>query len=147
MATRKHVHQIELTASSEDVFKLLITPSSIRSWWGASRAIVLAKKGGVWAAAWGNEDIPDYVSVYKIAEIEPPRRLFLTETRYFAKSGHPPFDAKMTTEFVIEALAAGTVLRVTQDGFPTDAVADEFYASCETGWRATFDSIEKFLAK
>ncbi|MDX2044599.1 MAG: SRPBCC domain-containing protein [Acidobacteriota bacterium] len=147
MATRKHIHQIELAASPEKVFRLLITPSAIRGWWGASRAIVMAKEDGVWAAAWGDEDIPDYVTVYKIAAIEPPRQLFLTDTKYFAKTGQPPFDAKMTTEFTIEANGEGSILRVTQDGFPADAVADDFYAACEDGWRATFASIERYLSQ
>ncbi|MBS1791872.1 MAG: SRPBCC domain-containing protein [Acidobacteria bacterium] len=146
MTTRKHIHQIELAVSPEEVFRVLVTPSAIRDWWGASRVIVLAKQNGVWAAVWGNEDIPDYVALYKISAIEPPRRLFLTESKYFAKSGQPPFDATMTTEFIVEASAAGAVLRVTQDGFPADAVADEFYAACETGWKNTFASIEKYLA-
>ena len=80
MTTRKHVHQIELAASPEEVFRLLVSPNAIRNWWGASRVIVLAKQNGVWAAVWGNEDIPDYVALYKISAIEPPRRLFLTDS-------------------------------------------------------------------
>jgi hypothetical protein len=40
---------------------LLVTPSAIRAWWGAARAIVLAQENGAWAAAWGaDEDRPDY---------------------------------------------------------------------------------------
>lgn len=142
---RMHTHQIELAASPEEVFRQLITPSAIRSWWGASRAIVLPKTGGVWAAAWGDEDIPDYVTVFKIAAIEPPRRLFLTDTKYFAKSGPPPFKAEMTTEFTVEPSGDGSILRVAQDGFPDDPVADDFYAACEKGWRDTFARIEKYL--
>lgn len=145
MTTRKHVHQIELAASPEEVFKLLITPSAIRGWWGASRAIVLPKQNGVWAAAWGSEDIPDYVTVYKIAAIEPPHRLFLTDTKYFAKTGQPSFDAKMTTEFTVQPNGAGCILSVTQDGFPVETVADEFYVACENGWRDTFESIKKYI--
>ena len=146
MTTRKHVHQIELAASPEDVFELLITPYAIRRWWGASRVIVLAKQNGVLAAVWGNEDIPGYVALYTISAIEPPRRLFLTESKYFAKSGQPSFDATMTTEFIVEASSMGAFLRVTQDGFPADAVADELYAACEMTWNDTFASIENYIA-
>jgi uncharacterized protein YndB with AHSA1/START domain len=146
MERRKHAHQIELSASPAEVFKLLITPGAIRIWWGASRAIVVARTGGVWAAAWGNdEDIPDYVTVYKIKAFEPSRRLFLTNTKYFAKNGSPPFQAELTTEFTIEPKDDGSILQVVQDGFPADAGADEFYAACETGWRETFNSIKRYL--
>lgn len=143
---RKHIHQIELAAPPEVVFKLLITPSAIRRWWGASRAIVLPKVGGVWAAAWGDEDIPDFVSVFKIAAIEKPKRLFLTETKYFAKNGPLPFKSEMTTEFIVEPAGGGSILQVAQEGFPDDPVADEFYAACGKGWQETFAEIEKYLA-
>ncbi len=146
METRKHIYRIELAAAPEEVFKLLITPSAIRSWWGASRAIVAPRAGGVWAAAWGDdEDIPDYVTVYKIKAIEPPRRLFLADTKYFAKSGPPPFHANLTTEFTVEPTADGSILQVTQDGFPADAFADEFYTACEKGWCDTFNSVKRYL--
>ncbi len=146
METRKHSHQIELTVSPAEVFTLLITPSAIRGWWGASRAIVVARPGGVWAAAWGDdEDIPDYVTVFKIKAFEPPRRLFLTNTKYFAKNGSPSFQADLTTEFTIEPKDGGSILQVVQEGFSVDGLTDEIYAVCEKGWCDTFDSIKRFL--
>lgn len=146
METRRHIHQIELPAAPEEVFKLLITPSAIRQWWGATRAIVVPRVGGVWAAAWGDdEDIPDYVTVFKIKSFEPPRRLFLADTKYFAKSGPLPFQAELTTEFTIAPANGGTLLQVVQDGFPAEAVADDFYAACEKGWCETFASIKCHL--
>jgi hypothetical protein len=36
-------------------------------------------------------------------------------------------------------------LRVVQDGFPREPVADEFYAACEQGWHDTFASIKRYL--
>lgn len=146
MGTRSHVHEIELFASPESVFRLLITPSSIREWWSASRAIVVAREGGVWSAAWGaGEDEPDYVTVAVIRAYEPPRRLVLADFDYYAKTGPLPFDAKLTTEFSIAARGTHSVLRVEQTGFPEDSAADEFYAGCEAGWRQTFEQIRRFV--
>lgn len=146
--TRKHIQQIELDISPQEVFALLVTPSAIRDWWGASRAIVVARVGGVWAVVWGvDEDIPDYVTVFKIKALESPRRLFMVETKYFAKTGPLPFNAEMTVEFTIEPSGDGSILRVIQDGFPIDAVADEFYHACEKGWQDTFESIKSYLGK
>jgi uncharacterized protein YndB with AHSA1/START domain len=145
--TRRHTLQIELPAAAEEVFKLLHTPSAIRDWWFAQRAIVLAQEGGAWAAAWGeNEDEPDYITVSKIEVFDPPRRLVLTEQKYYNKSGPLPFNADFEIEFTVEQTTNGTILRVTQDGFPTDSVADEFYAACEKGWRDTFASISRYLS-
>jgi uncharacterized protein YndB with AHSA1/START domain len=148
MATRKHCREMELSASPEKVFALLHTPSAIRGWWGSARAIVLAKEGGTWAAAWGDsEDSPDYITIARIAAFDAPRRMLLVDYRYHAKDGPLPFNADFATEFVVEARPSGCILRVTQDGFPTDSVADAFYAGCEVGWRNTFDGIRKYLGE
>lgn len=144
--TRRHVHEEELPARPERLFALLLTPSDIRGWWGAARAVVLPERGGIWAAAWGDdEDDPDYVTVATIAELEPPRRLVLADYRYRARSGPLPFAADFRTELTVEPAPGGAKLRVVQDGFPEAPEADPFYAACETGWRATFAGIRRHL--
>jgi uncharacterized protein YndB with AHSA1/START domain len=145
---RSHRHEIELNIPVEETFALLCTPSSIRQWWSASRAIVMAQEGGVWAAAWGDsEDFPDYISAAIIKAYEPPNRLVLGDFKYFAKDGPLPFKADLTTEFQIEPLNGGSRLRVIQTGFPDEAIADPFYAGCEIGWKNTFDGIRAFVEK
>lgn len=148
MQTRKHTHLMELPVSPNRVFELLITPSAICQWWNADRAIVMAIENGVWAAAWGQEeDNPDYISSSTIKTFDPPRRLVLDDCKYYARAGQPPFEANMTIEFVIEESPHGAVLRVIQDGFPVDPVADEFYVACEIGWKNTFNNIRQYLTK
>lgn len=56
MKTRRHIHQGEFPVPAEKTLEILRTPSAIRRWWKASRAIVLPGEGGVWAAAWGPEE-------------------------------------------------------------------------------------------
>jgi uncharacterized protein YndB with AHSA1/START domain len=147
MPTRKHVHEELLLATPERVFALLHTPSAIRAWWGVHRAVVLAEPAGVWAAAWGQtEDDPDYVTVATIREFEPPRRMVLADYRYRARGGPLPFHADFVTEFVVTPHEQGSLLRVTQDGFPAGPEADQFYAACGTGWRDTFAGIRRYLA-
>lgn len=144
--TRAHSLEILLPAAPEEVFSLLITPSAIRGWWGASRVIVMAEPDGTWAAAWGeNENDPDYITVATMSVFDPPRRVVFSDYRYRSKSGPLPFQADFTTEFVVEQRDGGSLLRVTQDGFPCDAVADEFYAACEKGWHDTFENIRRFI--
>ena len=146
MTKRMHVHEEEFLVSPDTMFAILHTPSAICRWWGASRAIVLPEANGIWTAAWGdNVDEPDYVSAFVIRDFEPPTRMFLGEAKYFAREGKPPFETTMTTEFMVESTAAGCILRVVQDGFPCDAIADDFYAACITGWRNTFAGIRNFV--
>jgi uncharacterized protein YndB with AHSA1/START domain len=147
MATRRHVHEEILPTSRDRLFALLHTPSAIREWWGAARVVVIPEAGGFFAAAWGeDEDDPDYVSSAIFAVFDPPRRLVMTEQRYRAKDGPLPFAADFTTEFQVEARDEGALLRVIQDGFPTDASADGFLKACEQGWRQTFAGIRRHLA-
>jgi uncharacterized protein YndB with AHSA1/START domain len=146
MSTRKHIHEEILPATLDEVFALLYTPSAIRGWWSANRAIVLAEPGGIWMAAWGaDEDAPDYITAATIKVFEPPKRLVLGDYRYFAKGGPLPFRADFVTEFIVEPRPPGALLRVVQDGFPVDPIADDFYAGCEKGWRDTFAGIQRFL--
>jgi uncharacterized protein YndB with AHSA1/START domain len=145
--TRKHTHEIELNADPEKVFAALHTPSAIREWWGASQAVVYAQEGGIWSAAWGAEDDPDYVTSCRIKIFEPSHQMVLTDYQYFAKSGALPFNAEMAVTFTVEPQPHGCMLRVVQEGFPADAIADEFYAACETGWKNTFAEIQRFFER
>lgn len=146
METRHHVHEEVFSASPETVFALLHTPSAIRRWWSAACAIVTAEPGGIWAATWGDsEDFPDYVTLATIAEFEEPRRMVLSDYRYWAKTGPLPFKADFVTTFEVLPHKAGSILRVTQEGFPAAVEADAFYAACQAGWRNTFAGIRSFL--
>ncbi len=145
MTTRQHEHSIELPLPPERVFSILHTPSAICAWWFASSAIVLPQTDGIWAAVWGNADDPDYVTAARLAVFDPPRRLRLSDFKYFSKTGPLPFQAEFSTEFTVTQQGAGSVLRVVQQGFPCDPVADEFYAACEKGWHDTFASLQRYL--
>lgn len=146
MSTRSHVASIDLNASPDRVYAALVTPSSIRAWWSAARAIVDPREGGVWTAAWGDdEDAPEYITTATILTAEAPKRLVLGDYRYFARSGPLPFEADFTTEFVVEPHDGGSRLTVRQDGFPSDPIADAFYEGCERGWRDTLESLAGFL--
>lgn len=146
MQTRSHTLKIDLPVEPEAAFKLLITPSAIRQWWGASGAIVLAEQGGTWAGWWGaDEDNPEYITIATIEVFDPPRRLVLYDYRYRSRQEALPFDADFRTEFTVEKSAAGSTLQVTQDGFPCGPEADDFYLACEKGWHDTFQSVLAFV--
>lgn len=146
METRRHTHEEPFAVAPERMFEILVTPSAIRSWWGATRAVVSLKRGGVWMAAWGeDENASDYISTFTIQEYDPPKRLLLTDGKYQVKSGQAPFEMNMTTEFTVEPWGSGCVLRVVNDGFPTDEAADDFYNACVLGWENTFEGIRKYF--
>ena len=142
--TRTLIHEETFSAPVDEVFDLLIRPSAIRTWWGASRAIVLAEEGGTWAAIWGDEAHPDYTTVARISGYVPPRLLELTDYRYQSKDGPLPFEADFSTRFMVSSEGARTVLCVEQAGFPVSET--EFWEGCVQGWKDTFEGIRRFLA-
>jgi uncharacterized protein YndB with AHSA1/START domain len=146
MTTRRHVHREVFSATADRLFALLHTPSAIRGWWGAARAVVLPLRGGIWAAAWGDaEDDPDYITAATIRQFDPPRRMVLGDFKYHARSGPLPFTADIVTEFLVQPHPDGALLQVVQDGFPLGPEADAFYAACGEGWINTFAGIRRFL--
>jgi uncharacterized protein YndB with AHSA1/START domain len=126
-------------------FALLHSPAAIRKWWSATSAVVAARPDGVWIAAWGPEEAPEYVTVSRILVWDPPHRLRLGHFEYFAREGGLPFDDGIETEFTVGRAAGGCVLTVRQEGFPADASADAFFEACERGWAATFNGIRRFV--
>lgn len=146
MATRAHIHEEVFNTTPEKLFELLHTPSAIRQWWSADRAIVMPEPGGLWAAAWGSaEDEPDYLTIATMTVFEPPNRILLTDYKYSAKDEPLPFEAEFTNEFIVTAHEDGASLKVIQDGFPAGPEGDDFLAGCEKGWTDTFAGIRRFL--
>lgn len=145
MERRHHNYEEPFAVSAERMFELLITPSAIEDWWGASRAIVTAAKDGSWIATWGEgENDSGYTSSFKIKEFEPPRRLVLSDGKYVAKFD-PPIEMNMTTEFIVEPMVGGCTLRVVHAWLPADEAAEEFYEACVIGWKNTFQGIRKYF--
>jgi len=143
---RRHVHEELFDVPPDRLFAALHTPSDIRGWWGAARAIVLAEKDGWWAATWGGlENAPDYTTIARMSAFEAPRRMVLADYRSKSKDGPLPFQARFETEFLVERRPNGASLRVTQSGFPDESIADSFFAACERGWRETFTGLRRHL--
>jgi uncharacterized protein YndB with AHSA1/START domain len=146
MMTRSHSLRVDLPVPPDVVFAALHTPSAIRQWWGAARAVVLPGAGGSWTAAWGpHEDAPDHVTTATIDLFDPPRRLRLTNIRYYARSGALPFEPHLLIEFSILPVPDGCVLQVRHAGFPVETIADDFYAACERGWRETLAGLQRYF--
>jgi hypothetical protein len=139
--------EIELPIGADAAFALLHTPSAIRAWWSAERVLVVPRHGGIWVAAWGpDEDSPDYITAARIVVWDPPRTLRLGHFQYYRKDGQElPFVAALETEFSVSVRDSGSLLRVHQVGFPDESIADAFFVSCQAGWAATFEGIQRYV--
>ncbi len=145
----RHIHQeYTVLAPIQEVFQSLITPSSIRSWWQVSRAIVLPEEGGTYALAWGeDEDDPDYISVSTIKHLDPPREILFTDFKYFSRGGKLPFEPQLDLRFRLQEKGRNTVVQVEQTGFPDEEVADDFYRSCIAGWKEVMQAFQETLKR
>ena len=126
------------------MFEVLTTPSAIRSWWGASKAIVDLKEGGTWITAWGeNDESSDYVTSYKIAQLEPPSRFVLGSSKYITIGS--TLETNITTEFRIEPHPLGCNLRIVQVMDPADPLFDDYFEACVVGWQNCYEGIRNYL--
>jgi uncharacterized protein YndB with AHSA1/START domain len=87
------LYDVWLDVAPAQAFKMLMTPSAIRSLWGTARSILTPRKGGIWVLSWGHPDNPDYVFAATVVEFEPPRKMTLKVTTCFAKNGLWPFES------------------------------------------------------
>ncbi len=144
MSHRKLTFTVELNIPPEAAFSLLHTPSSIRQWWGAMRAVVWPEPGGIWVTTWGDdENSPNFISTARILVFEPPRILTLGDFRYHSKVTPMNFSmSDFKTHFEVKPTTNGAELKIEQTGFPRDPEADEFYHRCDIGWKNTLTSIK-----
>jgi ribosomal-protein-alanine N-acetyltransferase len=147
VGTRSIEREIRLPCSADEAFDLLIRPSRIRAWWQADRVLVLPGEGGLWCAAWGDdEDAPDYTTAARLRVFEPPTRLVLDRYLYRSRFGPMPFEAEFEVEFRVRGDGAGCVLAVAQRGFPDDPIADAYFTGCVQGWQDTLLGILRHVS-
>ena len=131
--------------SPERMFEILTTPSAIRSWWGASTAVVDARAGGSWVTAWGEvENDTEYVNSFQILEFEPPHRMLLGGGKYTSGTNWPII-TNITTELIVEAQQSGCVLRIIQESKPADPLLDDYFDACVAGWQNSFEGIRNYV--
>ena len=131
--------------SPERMFQTLTTPGAVRSWFGASTAIIDAREGGSWITAFGEgERDTNFVTSFEILKFEPPTRMLLGAGKFFAEDRWP-IATNMTTEFIIEAQPAGCILRIIQELAPKDPLLDDYFDACVAGWQNSFEGIRNYL--
>lgn len=131
--------------SPERMFEVLTTPNAIRSWWGATTAVVDARKGGSFVTAAGDGDNQsEFINSFQILEYDPPTRMLLGGGKYFAGQNWP-IKTGMTTEFLVDTVPDGCTLRIIVDLSPADPLLDDYFDACVAGWRNCFEGIRNYL--
>ena len=143
--TRRQILEEPFGVTPERMFEVLITPSAIRSWWGATSVVIDPRKGGSWVTSSGEgEPGSAFINSFEIFEYEPPSRILLGSGKYYAGNNWP-IRTNMTTELLIEPQPAGCILRIVQELAPADPLLDDYFDACVVGWQNSFEGIRNYL--
>jgi uncharacterized protein YndB with AHSA1/START domain len=113
--------EIEIAASPETVWGLLVDPAKASSWWGMEARFAL-RSGGEFRM----NVTPGSVASGEFVEIDPPRRLVFTWG--WAEGGGGPElipPGSSTVEIELRPSGAGTTLTLVHSGLPTEQSAAE----------------------
>jgi uncharacterized protein YndB with AHSA1/START domain len=111
-----------IDAPAEEIFDAFIALyDSQRPDWVTDSQLDL-RPGGRWSVAFQVPNGPAFREERVITAVERPRRLAYDMTAVYADA--PGFDT--TVEVTIQAVPHGHQVRLTQQGFPTTEVRDEF---------------------
>ncbi len=108
-------HTVEIDASPETVFDVLIKPEQLNRWI-ASNAIVEPRQGGIYDLGWGQN-----TSALKILDIVPGERLRLS---------WPEGDGSTVVTWTLEGSGGKTRLTIAHSGF----APDQQTGGLQTGW-------------
>ena len=130
----------------QELFDALHTPSALRSWWNADQVIIIPRKNGMFAVAWGeNEDDPDYISsgIYRV--YDPPYKSMIEDLRYYTKSDPIDFGSLMSITHKITPRNSEAHLQLTHTGFPEGTEADAYFEACIQGWATSLKNLRTYV--
>ncbi|MFF5258335.1 SRPBCC domain-containing protein [Actinomadura viridis] len=141
--TREHRHEIEIDASSDDVWRAVTDGDELTRWY-AGRATSVPGEGGAVTVGWENADGGLDEGTSRIEVWEPGRRLRLVDE---PAEGFPAADGPTVQEWTIEVRGGRTVLRLVHSGFPESDDWDGIYDSTDHGWDAFLHYLRFYLER
>jgi len=137
--TRGYAHRVDIAANGERVWRALTDPTCLTRWC-APDARIRPYAGGSFCA-----------SVDRVTELEahidvfvPGRRLRLI---FLPTEALPAADTAVVTDFILEALPAGTIVRVLGSGIPGGDEWDTQYKRLRAGWERAMARLKVFVEK
>ncbi len=134
--TRSAQGEVTIDALPERVWQALTDARELERWFPLDARVEPGVGGSIWMS-WRNEFAGDM----KILVWEPPCHL-RTEWS-FGEGGQPA----QITDYMIEAQAGRTVVRVVTSGFPLDASWDGWVEGTNRGWAFELRSLKHYLER
>src|SRR5688500_1294736 len=137
--TRGYAQRVDIMAEGKRVWRALTDPACLARWC-APDARIRAFAGGSFRATMDRvTELEAHIDVF---EVERRMRLILLPS-----AGLPAADSAIVTDFMLEALPAGTIVRVLGSGIPGAEEWDEPYQRLRTGWQRAIARLKVFVEK
>jgi uncharacterized protein YndB with AHSA1/START domain len=134
-----------IDASAEVVFRAWTTREAMEEWYRDGDNFVArvteldVRVGGHYRVEFGPKGEPPYVEHGTYLEVEPPRRLVMSETLEGVDS--PWAETTVTVEFADQG--GKTLLTLVHEGFPSSQVRD----LAGSGWPGFIDRLERLVTR
>jgi uncharacterized protein YndB with AHSA1/START domain len=137
--TRGYAHRVDIMAEGQRVWRALTDPACLARWC-APDARIRPYSGGSFRA-----------SVDRVTELEAHIDVFEAGRRmrliFLPSATLPATDSAIVTDFILEALPAGTIVRVLGSGVPGDEAWDTQYKRLRAGWERAMARLKVFVEK
>lgn len=136
---RGYAHRVDIAADPQQVWRALTQAENLKRWCSPA-ADIRAKRGGLFRASVDRViELEASIDVY-----EPARRLRLI---YLPCKELPPSDDPIVDDFILDAVAPGTIVRLLGSGIPATMDWDAQYKRLRMGWQAAMTRLKVFVER
>ena len=137
--SRGYAHRVDIAASAQDVWRVLIDPEQLLRWCSPG-AEIRARQGGLFRAS------VDRVTALEahIDVFEPARRLRLI---YLPTPALPPSPNAIVDDFIFDTDDSGTILRLLGSGIPATEEWNTQYLRLRLGWQQAMIRLKVLVEK
>lgn len=136
---RGYAHRVDIAADTAEVWRAL-TQSEHLSRWCSPGAQIRPQQGGLFRASVDRvSEMEAHIDIF-----EPSRRLRLI---YLPSKTLPPTDDPIVDDFILDAQAPGTILRLLGSGIPATEEWNKHYQRLRLGWQQAMTRLKVFTEK
>ena len=142
--TRQQVHEIEINAPIEAVWKALTDGEELTRWFSDEAKVEPGRAGTIWVAFGEGESRMD--GAKRIDAWEPGKRLVLTSLPTGTQAARmASLDSPIVEEYTLESRGGKTVLKLVHSNIPNSPDWNAYFDGTNYGWRAYFLGLRHYL--
>ncbi|HKZ53215.1 MAG TPA: SRPBCC domain-containing protein [Candidatus Acidoferrales bacterium] len=144
LKARKVSRSVQVQVGAERALQAFLESGQVQEWWGASQALIEARKGGVWTLAWtGPGQGYNYVVSGVVKSLLPGRRARIEPLVYFNPERAPLGPMRLT--ILVREKDGRTRVSVRQEGFREGPDWDWYFEAVAGSWKEALGNLKRFL--